>query len=206
MIKVTLITNAGRKYVMASDDATPRSIFDENNVNYGVGKPAIDSVPISMGQMDTPLSELVGSDTCYLTCMVKADNAAKATVTGSACVIVSDLKKEDLDLVKKYRPEELVLYKGEGKEKEPVFAVGVSRYSDGHLSRNGAEFGTATTADGNATITIPVDPTEGNFAVKLEDAIGVALLKIDEIEAKIPAIMEEIHAEQARVREHITIL
>ena len=119
---------------------------------------------------------------------------------------MSDLKKEDLDLVKKYRPEELVLYKGEGKEKEPVFAVGVSRYSDGHLSRNGAEFGTATTADGNATITIPVDPTEGNFAVKLEDAIGVALLKIDEIEAKIPAIMEEIHAEQARVREHITIL
>ena len=99
MIKVTLITNAGRQYAMVAEDATPRQVLEENSVNYGVGKVTIDSIPVAMGDMDKSFAELGVKDTCYLTCVVKADNAAKAVVAGNACVITSAAKLEDLKLL-----------------------------------------------------------------------------------------------------------
>lgn len=205
MIKVTLITNAGRKSFPVSDDATPRKVFDDNNVNYSVGKPAIDSVPMGIGDMDKSFAELGITDSCYLTCVVKADNAATAKVAGSACVITSALKRKDLELVAKYRPEELCLYEGEGKDKEAVFGVCLTESSAGTLNKYGAEFGPATSQEGLATITLLIDPDEENVASMLEDKIGPGLLKLDEIEAKIPAVLDAIKADQAKVREHITL-
>ena len=205
MIKVTLITNAGRKTVLVPNDTTPRKVFDDNSVNYGVGKPAIDSVPMGIGDMDRSFADLGVNESCYLTCVVKADNAATAKVSGSACVITSALKREDLELVTKYRPEELFLYEGEGKEKEPVFGVGLTDKSAGNINKSGAEFGPATSQDGYATITLLIDPEETNVAAMLEDKIGPGLLKLDQIEAHIPTVLEAIKADQEKVREHITL-
>lgn len=206
MIKVTLITNSGREWAMASEDDTPRSILESKNVNYGVGKVTIDSVPLNMGDMDKPLGELVHNDSCYLVCVVKADNAAEATVMGNACVITSSVDLADYELVKKYRPEALVLYKGEGSDKEPVYAVGLTKVSAGSMNSQGATFGPTASAEGKATITLLIDPDEDDVKQMLEDKIGAGLLKLGQIEDSIAAIVEDIHAEQASVRERITVL
>ena len=50
---------------------------------------------------------------------------AKIMVAGDAVVVTSDMKLEDIKLVKKYRPEALTLFEGEGEEKEPVFKIGI---------------------------------------------------------------------------------
>ena len=50
----------------------------------------------------------------------------KATVKYNNDFVTSAYDIETLKKVKKFRPEALVLYKGEGKEKEPVCAIGVS--------------------------------------------------------------------------------
>ena len=50
----------------------------------------------------------------------------KATVKYNNVFVTSAYDIETLKKVKKFRPEALVLYKGEGKEKEPVCAIGVS--------------------------------------------------------------------------------
>lgn len=206
MIKVTLITNAGRKTILTNEDATPRQIFEENDVNYAVGKPTIDSVPFSMGDMDKSLRDLHVAESCYLTCVVKADNAAEATVMGNACVITSAIKRDDLALIGKYRPDALTLYQGEGAEKEPIFGVALTEESAGSIGKYGATFGPTTNADGNATITLLIDPDETDVKAMLEDKIGAALLKLDKVEAKVPEILDEIKAEQAAVQAKIAVL
>ena len=183
MIQVTLITNAGRTPAFnVPEDMTPRQIFDEHNVNYAVGRPAIDSIPFAMGDLDKRIGDLVTGESCYLTCVVKADNAAEAKVMGNACVITSTMKLEDLALVAKYRPDELKLYKDDNKEKGEIFAVALTQTSAGSLNKFGAVFGPTTAADGSATITLLIDPDEDDVAKMLEDKIGAGLLYLDKIE------------------------
>ena len=205
MIKVNLITNAGRKTILVAETATPRQIFDENDVNYAAGRPALDSVPFAMGDMDKTFAELGAGETAYLTCLVKADNAANAVVMGNACVITSEIALEDLQTVAKYRPEALTLYEGEGKDKEPVFGVSLSKNSGGTINKFGATFSPTANGQGKATITMLVDPDETDVAGMLSDKIGPALLKLEKLEAAIPAVIEEVNAEKAAIAEKITV-
>jgi hypothetical protein len=163
-------------------------------------------VSLKLGDLDKSLQELGVKESCYLTCVVKADNAAAVQVAGNACVITSAVKLEDYKLVAKYRPDELKLYEGEGKDKEEKFAVAVVENSAGSLNRYGAVFGPTASAEGYATITLLLDPDMADVAKSLEDQIGTALLNLDEVEAHIPEVIDDIKADQAKIREHITIL
>lgn len=200
MIKVTLVTNSGRTTVMASEDASIREVLEENDVNYAVGVTSIDGCPLKGGEMDKSLSDMGVTEKCFLSVVVKADNAASAMIAGGAVVITSALKRSDIELVKKYRKNALTLFEGEGKDKEPVFCIDLTENSAGHINNNGVTFGPTASADGNATVTLIVDPDIEDVAEFFADKYGSALLQLQKLEETIPAQLEEIHAEATTVK------
>ncbi len=62
----------------------------------------------------------------------------KATVKFNSLFVASKFNVETLKKVTKFRPDALVLYKGEGKDKTPVCAMMVDSKDD--ISKNGVVF------------------------------------------------------------------
>lgn len=200
MIKVTLISNSGRTTVMASEDASVRDILEENDINYAVGVTAIDGCPLKTGEMDKTLSDMGVNEKCFLSVVVKADNAANAMIAGGAVIVTSSLKRSDIELVKKFRKNALTLFEGEGKDKEPVFCIDLTENSAGYINKNGVTFGPTTSADGNATVTLVTDPDIEDVAEFFADKYGSAMLQLQKLEETIPAQLEEIHNEAETVK------
>lgn len=204
MIKVTLITNAGRSTLLVDANTTVRTVLDDNNVNYAVGTTSIDGSPLKTGEMDKTFAALGVDEKCYLAVVVKADNAAKAVISGSACVVTSTVKREDLETIKKYRPNALTAYEGEGDKREPVFAVNVCD-GPGSINTYGATFGKATDSEGHATITILLDPNIGDPAAVIEEKIGMAMLQLSKLESGVEQILGDIKKEREEIRGHIQV-
>lgn len=205
MIKVTLICNSGRKNVMASEDKTVREVLEENGIRYDTGITSIDGAALRPGEFDKTLSQLGIAEKCFLSNVVKADNAANVMIAGGAIVVTSSLKLEDIKRAKKFRPEALYLYEGEGADKEVVFAIDTTTRSHGTLDGNGAVFGPNATAEGNATITIVVNDLE-NVQKEFTERFGSGLLKLKKMEEYLPTVLAEIAADEAAVNEMITTM
>lgn len=125
---------------------------------------------------------------------------AKVTIVGQACVITSAVKLDDIKLIKKYRPEALSLYEGEGNERVPVFSIGVT--GAGNCINNvGAEFSHAN-EEGYAQITLMVTKTDKE---EIADAIGRPILKLNKLEESLAAVIDEIAAEKAAILENIEV-
>lgn len=216
IISVKLSNNLTRKTVMV-DSATPiRKIFEDNDIEYSNGITSLDGASLPAGSMDKSLEELgVTNDSCYLMVSVKADCAADGEeipaatvacvkVVGNAAVVVSSADLEDVKTLAKYRPESLMLYKGEGKDKEPVFMVGTGK-GDGSINKNGAVFGSATTSDGKATITLRIPEGTEDVKAWVEEAIGVSILHLKKVEAQFAAALAEVKTEKKAVADSISI-
>lgn len=199
MIKVTIITNAGQNTIMASEAATIREILEENNVNYSVGVTSIDGCPMRTGDMDKTFEEMGIEDRCYLSCVVKADSAVSAMVAGNACVVTSSMKLEDLKTIKALRPKALTMYEGEGRDKEPVFAIALTERNAGNINQNGATFGPHTSKEGYATITVNFDADVKDPAAEVEAKMGLGLLRLQKLETTFAAVLEEIKAEKESI-------
>lgn len=130
---------------------------------------------------------------------------AKINVIGSAIVVTSGISLEAIKLVEKYRPQNLTLFEGEGDKKQAVFKV--STGTSGSISKFGVVFDSATRdADKLAIVTI----VDGNIPVEkidqyLIDKIGTSIIKLNQLEAGLPAIIEEIKAEQEAILSNIII-
>lgn len=224
IISVKLSNNLTRKTVMV-DSATPiRKIFEDNDIEYSNGVTSLDGASLPAGSMDKSLEELgVTGDSCYLMVSVKADCAsdelapecnpivehgapavACVKVVGNAAVVVSSADLDDVKTLAKYRPEALMLYKGEGKDKEPVFMVSTGK-GDGSINKNGAVFGSATTADGKATITLRIPEGTEDVKAWVEEAIGVSILHLKKVEAQFADALDEVKTEKKAVAESISI-
>ena len=131
----------------------------------------------------------------------------KATVKYNNVFVTSAYDIETLKKVKKFRPEALVLYKGEGKEKEPVCAIGVSRNASANAM--GVTFAKdSVTSPKVATMSIELpagltDATKINAWVR--DILGLAIVNCNKIEDQIAAAMTEINADEAAMNAAITI-
>ena len=129
---------------------------------------------------------------------------AKIIITGRAVVITSAMKLADLKTIKKYRPNALTLFEGEGEAKEPVFAIGVGD-GFGNIGKFGAEFGHAN-ADGFAQITMCCDPKEGaDIKEYVAENVGVSILQLNKLEEQLPAVIREIEAEKASIMDNIQV-
>lgn len=133
---------------------------------------------------------------------------SKITVHGESVVVTSSVKMEELETVKKYRPDALILYKGEGEAREPVFKISIGTAGNGSIDSYGAVFtGTARDGSGQANLTMFLKhvPTDVDIKGFVADMLGGALAKLNELEATLPAVLQEIAADRAQVMSAIEI-
>lgn len=131
---------------------------------------------------------------------------AKVAIVGEAVVITSSVKMEDLKKVEKYRPEALTLYGGEDG-KEPIYKIGTTGKTSGSINGIGAEFGGETHDENKyATITLCNAGAGSDVRTEVAEKYGAAILKLNKLEANIPAVLAEIDAERATVLENITVV
>lgn len=129
---------------------------------------------------------------------------AKITVTGDAVAVKSTLTLEDIRTVEKYRPEALVLM-SDDEEREPLFAV-CTTTGAGSISSFGASFGREShDEDKLAIITMIMTEPKENVVDWVADHLGRAVLYLNKLEEKIPAVLEEIATEKAAIIRNIQV-
>lgn len=129
---------------------------------------------------------------------------SRIAISGQAVTITSKVKLADLRTVEKYRPDALTIKGGEDG-KEIIFAVGTTS-GEGNLNTYGASFGAETYDEGKyAVITKPLTDVVGDVKEYVADMYGAAKKLLDEVEARIPAVLEEIAANKKEVMDSITI-
>ena len=130
---------------------------------------------------------------------------AKITIAGDAVVVTSALKLEAIKTIEKYRRDALVLKGGEDG-KEPIFAIGTTD-GCGNINEVGASVGRATNAEEKlAVITMCTGVgTSGDIKEWVADRIGRAIINLNKLEEKLPAVLDEIAAEKAQVMSNITV-
>lgn len=200
MVKVTLITNNPRKTVFVPETKTVKQILDENEVNYGSAATAVDGATLSAGEINMTLAELGVEDKVVISVLAHKDNAAKATINAAACVITSALKPEQIKRYKKYHPEALQLV---DEDDEPVFAIDLDEEGPGSINAYGAVFGAATNAEGFATITIVLDPTNEDKKALIADKFGRALMHLADLEEQLLDRLGELDAEEESILSNI---
>lgn len=202
MVKVYVGNNISRRPVMVSEDATLRSVLEDNQIDYSVGMTSLDGATLQAGDLDKTFASFGITEQCYLLNTAKAVNAAGIKVLGQTAVIESRFTPEQISEVAKYRPATLVLTDAETKE--PTFAVGMGS-GKGRINKVGAEFGSGKNAEGKAIITIDL-PDGVNAKEHLEAKVGVSILNLQKVEDGLQAALAEIAEEKAKVLGTIEIL
>lgn len=200
MVKITLISNNPRKVVMAEETKTVKQILEENDVNYGNASVAVDGGTLSAGEINKTLSDLGVKEKAVISALAHKDNAATAVIQGAACVITSSMTAEQIKRYKKFHPESLVMY---DEDDDPVFAIGYDEEGPGSIDNNGAVFGAATDAEGHATITVMLDPTNENLEELVFDKLGRALLNLNDLEAQLIEGISKLDEEESAIRAQI---
>lgn len=115
----------------------------------------------------------------------------KVTITGKAIVFTSGIKWEDLQKVAKYNPDALSIR----DEERTIFTAALKNKSV--ISNAGIFFDAADPA-GYACATVIADgvPTD-EYVV---DVYGTAVYRMNQLEAALPAVIEEIAAQDAAVK------
>lgn len=196
MIKVSVITTAGRKSDMFSEHTTPREVFEAFDVDYSVATNSIDGVRLGIGDMDKSLKELGVGDECRISSIVKIDNAAHVEISGASAVLVSDVALEDWERVQKYAPDMLKIVDEETGD--TVFKV-QSCGGTGSANKYGVCFGSYTNEGGKATVTILLDDEVEDKAQAVKDVVGSALLDLNEIEKELPQVLKDIADKEAEI-------
>ena len=204
MIKITLVTNNPRVTDIVPETMTVREFLEKHEVNYAIGQTSIDSVPLRIGDMDKTFAELLdGAERAVVSCLAHKDNAASATIVGSACVVKSTLTPEEIKKLKKFHPESLTMVDEDG---DPVFAIDIDERGPGSINSNGACFGNATSTDGKASITVLLDPTAENVEELVYERLGQALAYLEEMETSLVEMIPGLEEQERKVRAMITRL
>lgn len=199
VVKVTLITNGGKKTDMLSDATTIRQIYEKHDVNYEACTNTVDSVPLRIGDLDKSLRELGCGESVRMSSIVKMDNAAetKVLVMGSCAVLKSRYKLEQWQKALKYEPD-LGIY---DDNDEKVFGVFIEE-GPGALNANGVVFSSVADEDGYAVATLIIDPTEENKLEVVREKVGLGLINLKQVEDElgdVVAAAEQHEQEIARM-------
>ena len=130
---------------------------------------------------------------------------SKVVVAGKAIVINSGVKLEDLKLIKKFRPDALILKGGEDG-KEQIFRIDVAENEAGNINKYGAVFGEATRDEGFATLTMIADFGEEDAAPFVADNLGCAIRNLNKLEESLPDVIAEISAEREAIINSVTVV
>ena len=130
----------------------------------------------------------------------------KTTIIGSACVITSSVKLDDIKTLAKYKPNALTVWeKDEDDVKVPVFMAAVKEGFEGTIGENGAIFGKAS-PDGYAQITMLISaPKDADLKEFVAEKCGAGLLKLAKWEETVPAVIEELNAQKVAILDAIEV-
>lgn len=206
MIKVNLRNNLNGTSAIIDENTTLRDALEQAGIDYASGMTSLDGVTLQPGDIDKTFADFGVTDRCYLCVVAKAQNAAAIKVVGGVAVIESGAALETIKKVSKYRPNALKLFEGTGANKEEVFVVGAAKAGLGAINQYGASFGTATTADGNATITIAIPEGCDDPKGFVMDKVGVAILNLNKVEAQLAGAIDEIDTEMDAIEANITVM
>lgn len=131
----------------------------------------------------------------------------KAIVKFNNLFITSEYDIDTLKKVKKFRPDALTLYKGEGKEKEPVCAILISKTAS--ANENGicfAKDSVTTPKVAAMSMELPSDlDTADKINEWVRDKLGLAIVNCTKIEEQIANALNEIATDEAAMNAAITI-
>lgn len=130
---------------------------------------------------------------------------AKIKVVGTAVVIETTMKLEEIKKVLKYKPEALKVF---NEDDEIDFMVKVAdEGSAGSLNNYVAAFANTTTnVDGKAQITLAMNVWgDSDLKELIADEFGIALVKLGEVEKTFAAVVAQVTAEREAILENITI-
>jgi hypothetical protein len=132
---------------------------------------------------------------------------AKLSLLGNAVVITSAMKLEDIRTIEKYNKDALILKEDVEGKKVPVF--GVATGSTGEINQNGATFADATRDDdkfAQITLCTCAAGITGDVKEWLADKFGKAIVRLNQLEATIPGVLDDIAADRAAVMANITVV
>ena len=201
MVKLTLITNGGKKTDIVPESMTIRQIYEKYDVNYDHCTNMVDSVPLRIGDMDKSLRELGVTETVRMSSIVKADNAAEIILAGTTAVVKSANKLEDWKKALEYDPE-LGLY---DDNDEPYFKVFIDE-GPGSMNDSGVCFSDVADANGYAVVTILLDPTDEDKKGLAKKKLGNALLNLIEIENNLGEVIRDANEADRKIEEKIRTL
>ena len=130
---------------------------------------------------------------------------AKITVAGKAIVLTSSLKREDIKLIEKHRPEALTIYSTSDDGKEPVFMLRAGEKDS--INEFGISFAGETHDEKLASLTafFPFEENE-NIRETVADMFGTAVKHLEQLEDSLPTVVEEIKSERAEIMSNIDII
>ena len=206
MIKVTIGNNVRRNSVTIDENTTLRTALENAGIDYSVGMTSLDGSTLNAGDLDKTFAQFGITEKCYLLNVVKADNAASIKIVGGVAVVESAAKLDTIKKLQKYRPRSLSLFEEIDGVKEEVFAVCAAPKGTGSINKYGASFGTSTTEDGKATVTLLIPDGVENAKKWVKETVGAAILNLNKVEAQFAGANEEIDAELAAIEANITVL
>lgn len=203
MVMVTISNNVKRTTDILPDSTTLRAALENAGIDYSRCVVNLDGSSLKPGDLDKTFANLGISEKCFLSSIVKADNAAGITVAGQAVVITSSMTLDNIKTIGKYRPEKLQLKDAENKE--VIFVISVSK-GKGSINKYGAEFDSTTyNRDGKAVITLDMPAVNGSVEESVAEYIGAAILNLNKLEAQLPAVINEITTEKAAILANISV-
>ena len=202
MVKVFVGNNVTRRAVIVDENTSLRKVSEDNQIDYSLGMTTLDGATLQAGELDKSFKDFGITEQCYLMNTAKAVNAAGIKVIGNTVFVESEFTPAELKEVSKYRPQALQLVDEETKE--PIFAVGITA-GDGTIGKFGAEYGSASNADGKALISKKI-PDGVDAKRYIEDTIGVSILLLKKVEAGLSDKLAEIEEEKEAVMATIEVL
>ena len=129
----------------------------------------------------------------------------KAEIKGNALIVTSTLKVEDILKVKKARPEALALVEEKDGVKNMVFFVDANPGGEPAVENDYIVFdGHTHDEEKFATATLLLRGKIGDPKETVADLFGTALVRLQKLEATIPAVLETVNAEHAALLECIS--
>lgn len=205
MIQATIINNLEKNTYNFDENMTLREALESKGIDPAVGVVSLDYSPVRPGGLDKTFADHGITVKCSLSVTAKADNAAPSIkIIARTAVLESGCSLEDVKLVAAKRPKVLELL--DEKEKL-VYSACVTSKGDGSVNEIGVSFAPVAAVNGKAMMAkkIPDDVTGEKVKDWAAEEFGAAVTYLTKIEAKIPAAVEEIKAEIAKVKEVITV-
>ena len=123
----------------------------------------------------------------------------KTIIAGSVYVLKSDCTKADLEKVQSYDPKALTIFDEKGV---PTFGIAVGPIAS--VTNKGVVYSEETRDDKHACITLPL-PKGENATEYVVDKLLPILDKVNEIEGRIPGVIDEINAKREAVAQAINV-